>query len=105
VVRISLKRLSVPEHLLVSLTITLPPVVSQSMNSWRVQCGWLTPIWAPMSDTVRRESIEQDKSNEKLHLRLAHFQGSGLELLHIGVPVYLLVTYKHDRGETLVGLL
>jgi hypothetical protein len=31
VVRISLQRLSGPEHLLVSLTITLPPVISQSM--------------------------------------------------------------------------
>jgi hypothetical protein len=55
--------LTVPEHLLVSLTITLPPAISQSMCSWRIQCGWLTPIWAPMSDTVRCESIEQDKSN------------------------------------------
>jgi hypothetical protein len=41
-----------------------------------------------MSDTDRNESIEYDKTREKLYLRLAHFQGGRLELLHIGVPLY-----------------
>jgi hypothetical protein len=104
VVRILVQHLSTSEHILVSFTTQLPPIVSQSMRPWRIHCAcWLTPIWAPMSDTVRSESIEHDKAGQEHHLRLAHFQGGWLELLHIGVPVCLLVTYKHNRRRALEG--
>jgi hypothetical protein len=58
-----------------------------------------------MSDTVRNESIELEKTWRELYLRLAHFQGGWLELLHIRVPFYLLATYQHNRGGALEGQL
>jgi hypothetical protein len=50
-----------------------------------------------MSDTFRNESIGYEKTWEELYLRLAHFQGGRLELLHIRVPLYKSATDQHSR--------
>lgn len=54
-----------------------------------------------MSDTVRDKSIELQVNLQEKDLRLAHFQGSRLELLHIGVPVDTLEAIQDSRRGAL----
>jgi hypothetical protein len=76
-----------------------------SYRTRRIQShAMLTPIGAPMSDTVRIKSMGQTSNLEKADLRLAHFQGGWLEFLHIGVP-FKKVSHSstHSRKEAWRG--